>query len=131
ALSVTLKRTVSPSLSRTTLPASTRPPMRKLRSRGASLLATCVGVMKNTRFDWKALRTSVAASPRPASPAAIHNARLVLGFKIPFLLDAPQRAPAARVQQDDLERDGDRGRAVGHPQEILVVHGQAAGSERT
>src|SRR3982751_3576053 len=112
AVSVTRKRTVRPSLSRATLPSSTRPPMRKERSCGASWAATCVGVKKNTRFDWNAFSTSVAAMPRPASPAAIQRARLVLGFKAALLLDEPTRPDAAGAQRDHFRREGERGRAV-------------------
>src|SRR5688572_32515531 len=122
AVSVTLKRTVSASLSRSTLPASTSPPMRNGRSFGASFAATCVGVKKNTRFDWNAFSTSAVATPRPATPAAIHNARLVLGFKILFLLDAAQRPRATDAQGDQLGGHDDRGNAVRHPDEVSVAH---------
>src|SRR5688572_3005716 len=122
AVSVTLKRTVSASLSRTTLPACTMPPTRNGRSLGASLAATWVGVKKNTRFDWKAFSTSVVATPRPATPAAIHNARLVLGFKILLLLDAAQRPRATDAQGDQLGGHDDRGDAVRHPDVIVVAH---------
>ena len=50
AVSVTTKRTLTPSASRLTLPFSTSPPMRKLLLTGASFAATWLGVKKNTRF---------------------------------------------------------------------------------
>src|SRR5258706_9363228 len=102
AVSVTLKRTVSASFSRTMLPASTSPPMRNARSRGASLEATWLGVKKNTRFDWNALSTSADAMPSAASPLTIQTARLVLGFKVSFLFDGRERAPPPQPQCDDL-----------------------------
>src|SRR5688572_25064132 len=123
AVSVTLKRTVSASLSRSTLPASTSPPMRNGRSFGASFAATCVGVKKNTRFDWNAFSTSAVATPRPATPAAIHNALLVLGFKVLLLLDSPQRAGTSQAQRDQLRGYRDRRGAVRHPDEVIVAHG--------
>src|SRR5215212_7957909 len=123
AVSVTLKRTVSASFSRTTLPSSTSPPMRKARSRGASLEATCVGVKKNTRFDWKAFSTSVAATPRPARPATIHNARLVRGFKFPLLFDPGEGPGAAQPQHQHLHDDRRGARAVRHPEvESMIGH---------
>src|SRR5688500_18862593 len=102
AVSVTLKRTVSASFSRTTLPASTSPPTRKARSRGTSLAATWVGVKKNTRFDWKAFSTSAAAMPSVARPATIQAARLVLGFKVALLLDAAHGATPADGEPCEL-----------------------------
>src|SRR4051812_391482 len=131
AVSVTRKRTVSASLSRATLPASTSPPMRKGRFCGASWAATCVGVKKNTRFDWKAFSTSAVATPSAATPPAIHNARLVLGFKFALLFDAAQRAGAAHPQRDDLGHDRHGRRAVAHRQEVAVAHGAPAASART
>src|SRR5688500_14145490 len=122
AVSVTLKRTVSASFSRVTLPASTMPPTRKALSLGTSLAATCVGVKKNTRFDWKAFSTRKAASPRAASPAAIHAARLVLGFKVALLVDAGERPAAAGQQPAELDDDGRGGRGVGHEQEVAMAH---------
>src|SRR6185436_20859603 len=121
AVSVTLKRTVSASFSRTTLPPSTSPPMRNGRSRGASLAATWVGVRKNTRLDWNAFSTSAAASPRAPTPDTIHTARLVLGFKVALLVDAAQRACARELQADQLRHDGDGGGRVGHGQVESVV----------
>src|SRR5437773_7708945 len=123
AVSVTRKRTVRASFSRTTLPASTRPPMRKARSRGASLDATWLGVKKNTRFDWNAFSTSVAAMPSAASPETIHNALLVLGFNVPLLLDTAQRPRAARPQRHDLDHERKGRGAIGHPDiESGVAH---------
>src|SRR5512140_201866 len=115
AVSVMRKCTVSPSFSRDTLPSSTRPPMRKVRSFGASFVATCVGVKKNTRFDWNAFSTSVAAMPSPARPATIHKARLVLGFKVPLLFDTVERTRAADQQSGHLDEHGDGRGSVGHP----------------
>src|SRR5687768_5730588 len=115
AVSVTRKRTVSASLSRTTLPASTSPPTRKARSLGASFEATCVGVKKNTRFDWNAFSTNAVATPSPATPATIHIARLVLGFKLSLLFDQTQGAAAAQAQRQQLRGERDRRRPVRHP----------------
>src|SRR6187549_1555220 len=124
AVSVTLKRTVSASFSRTTLPPSTSPPIRNGRSRGASLAATWVGVRKKTRFDWKAFSTSAAAAPSAPRPVTIHTARLVLGFKVALLFDAAQRPRAPQPQADQLRSDGDRGRRVRHREiERMVHHG--------
>src|SRR5687768_5752986 len=114
AVSVTVNRTVSASFSLTTLPASTSPPMRNARSRGASLAATCVGVRKNTRFDWNAFNTRAEATPSAACPATIHAARLVLGFKLALLIDAALRARAPQPQCRDLDGDRDCQRAVRH-----------------
>ena len=47
--------------------------MRNARPCGASFAATCVGVKKNTRFDWNAFSTSAAATPSTASPATIQR----------------------------------------------------------
>src|SRR3970282_29649 len=82
AVSVTTKCTSTPS--RFTLPASTMPPMRKVRPCGASLAATCDGVKKNTRFFSNAASTSAAAMPSAATPSAIAARRLCLGFTYPF-----------------------------------------------
>src|SRR5262245_17579440 len=98
------------------LPTSTSPPMRKARSRGASFAATWLGVKKNTRFDWNALSTSEAATPRAASPPTIHSARLVLGFKVLLLFDELHGARAAHAQQDDLRDEHDRRGSVRHPE---------------
>src|SRR5687768_9712571 len=122
AVSVTLKRTVSASLSRCTLPASTSPPMRNGRSFGASFAATCVGVKKNTKFDWNAFSTSAVATPRPATPAAIHSALLVLGFKVLLLLDPSQRPGTSQAQREQLGGHRDGGGAVRHPDEVIVAH---------
>src|SRR5258705_9862805 len=122
AVSVTRKRTVSASDSRTTLPASTSPPMRNARLCGASFAATWLGVKKNTRFDWKAFSTSVAATPSAARPAAIQSPRLVLGFKAALLIDVAARLRATHAQPGDLESDRDRGHAIGHPDVELVAH---------
>src|SRR5438477_1132345 len=122
AVSVTRNRTVSASLSCVTLPASTSPPMRKARSRGASWEATCEGVKKNTRFDWNALSTSDAATPRAASPPTIHNARLVLGFKVLLLFDELHGVRAAHAQQGDLRDENDRRGSVRHPKVESVAH---------
>src|SRR5688500_14860391 len=107
------------------------PQMRNCRSYGASFAATCVGVKKNTRFCWNAFSTSAVATPRPATPAAIHNALLVLGFKVSLLFDPAQGpcAPDAQGYQLGGERDG--GRAVRHPDEIFVAHAAPRASSRT
>src|SRR5258708_379799 len=130
AVSVTLKRTVSASLPRTTLPASTRPPTRNARSRGAFCSATSVGVRKNTMFERKAFNTRAVATPRPAMPATIHSARLVLGFKLSFLLDQAPCARAPRREQRDLQRERERRGAVRHPQIETVAHRSLTQRER-
>src|SRR5471032_940564 len=122
AVSVTRKRTVSASFSRTTLPASTSPPRRKARPIGASWEATWLGVKKNTRFDWNAFSTSAAAIPSAASPDTIQIARLVLGFKLTFLLDAAQRLRAAHAQPRDFHDDRQCSHAVRHPDIEIVIH---------
>src|SRR5512146_406249 len=94
--------------------------MRKERPCGASFEATCVGVKKNTRFDWNAFSTSALATPSAARPPTIHSARLVLGFKVSLLFDAPERSRAAHAQREDLDHDRERGHSVGHPDVELV-----------
>src|SRR3982751_6818009 len=73
-------------------------------------------------LDWNAFSTSAVATPSAATPATVHTARLVLGFKVSLLLDHALRARAARQQERDFDRQRDRGRAVRHPQVVLVVH---------
>src|SRR5262249_50281833 len=80
AVSVTLKRTVRPSLWRLRLPASTMPPIRNVRPCGTSFARTCVGLKKKTRLLWKALRISPAATPSTARPPAIRAILLCRGF---------------------------------------------------
>src|SRR6188768_1353129 len=104
--------------------------MRKARSRGASMAATWVGVKKNTRFDWNAFKTSVVATPRPATPAAIHNALLVLGFKFTLLFDLAQGARATDAQRDQLGGHRDRRGAVRHPYEVIVAHAAISRTQR-
>src|SRR5436190_22959708 len=106
--------------------------MRKERSFGASFAATCVGVRKNTRFDWNAFNTRVAAMPRAPSPATIQIARLVLGFKLTLLFDAAQRTRAAPFQCHDLHQHRDCERCVGHGdvETVGMVHVQPAASAR-
>src|SRR6185437_15298730 len=70
--------------------------------------------------DWKAFSTSAEATPRAARPETIHNARLVLGFKVSLLFDAPQRLPAAQAQRDDFRDERRCGHSVGHPDVELV-----------
>src|SRR5260221_4616738 len=121
-VSVTLKRTVSASLSRTTLPASTRPPMRKARSRGASWAATWLGVKKKTRLELNAFSTRAAAAPSADSPATIQTARLVLGFKFTFLLDEAHGARAACREPRELGGQRERCHCVRHPDVEIVAH---------
>src|SRR5678810_282517 len=73
-------------------------------------------------FDWNAFSTSAVATPSAATPATIHIARLVLGFKVSLLLDHALRARPAREQDRQLQRHRDRRGAVRHPQVVLVVH---------
>src|SRR5512139_20154 len=90
---------------------------------GTSFFATCVGVKKKTRFDWKAFSTSAAATPRAARPPTMASARLVLGFKIAFLLDGGQRPAATHPQRNHFDHDGGQKCPVGHPHEVgLPAH---------
>src|SRR5262249_9795646 len=68
---------------------STSPPTRNARPWGASLAATCDGEKKKTRFDWNALSTNAAATPRATSPAAIQAKRRERGF----IARPPSKAP--------------------------------------
>src|SRR5690349_2247847 len=100
--------------------------MRKARSFGASCEATCVGVKKNTRLDWNAFITSATATPNAATPAAIHNARLVLGFKLTLLVHQSARPRAADPQRNQFEHQSERGRPVRHPEvELRIPHARA------
>ena len=76
AVSVTLNLTCLPSLMRTKLPCSTKPPMRKFPSLGASPCTTCVGVKKNTKLLLNDLRINAVAMPSTKTPAAISAKRL-------------------------------------------------------
>jgi len=62
--------------SRLTLPCSTTPPMRKVRSFGALAAATSDGEKKNTRLSLKAFSSSVVHTPSTATPPAISAMRL-------------------------------------------------------
>src|SRR5258706_11517877 len=74
-------------------------------------------------FDFIAFSPSAVATPRGASPATIHAARLVLGFKVSLLLDQALRARAPRHQRRDLDGERERGGAVGHPKvETMAAH---------
>lgn len=72
-------------------------------------------------FDFIAFSTSAVATPSAASPATIHNARLVLGFKVSLLFDQSARPRAPRQQHRELDRERERGGAVGHPKVELVA----------
>src|SRR5437899_1223055 len=114
AVSVTVNSTLTPSRFR--LPATTMPPMRKVRPCGASLAATCEGVKKNTRFFWKALSTSAAAMPSAATPTAIAVMRLCLGFTA---------LSTTVYQQGDLHPDQEKCNPVGAPHvEPIPAHGK-------
>src|ERR1700704_1660318 len=111
AVSVTVKRTVTPSASRLTLPGSTMPPMRKVRPCGASFAATSDGVKKNTRFLLNAVRVSAVATPSAATPSAMRAIRLCLGFTLPL------------QQQDHFQREQREGHHVRAPHvESVVLH---------
>src|SRR3954466_14420903 len=79
----------------------------------------------------KAFSTRAVATPRPARPATIHNARLVLGFKVSLLFDAAQRPRTAQAQGDELHEDRDGRGPVAHGDEVFVVHGPPATRART
>src|ERR1043165_7813253 len=61
--------------------------------------------------------------PRPATPARIHRARLVLGFKVFLLFDAGQRPRAPHAQQHDLEDQAQRRGPIAHADVPRVAHG--------
>src|SRR5512135_3188915 len=85
-VSVMLKRTVNPSFSRCILPASTNPPIRKLRPCGASLLNTCVGVKYKLTLFFNANNTKPTAAPTNATPAMMNHILFCLGV---ILLSTP------------------------------------------
>src|SRR5262249_24600733 len=92
---------------------------------------TWLGVKKNTMLELNAFSTSATATPSAASPPTIHNARLVLGFKIPLLFDGAQRAAAPHPQRHDVGQDGERGHPVGHPHvELVAPHGASPRTQR-
>src|SRR5688572_976378 len=132
AVSVTVKRTVSPSGWRATLPFSTIPPMRNVRSFGASWAATCDGVKKKTRFCWNAVRISPAATAIAASPPAISAMRLWRGFtwrsrggaaSPPAPRDGIERGAPAQPQHHDLQDDQGEGHGVRAPDvEAVASH---------
>src|SRR4051812_43045794 len=82
-------------------------------------------------FSLKAFSTRAVATPRPARPATIHNARLVRGFKFSLLFDAAQRPRAAHAQRNERGEDGDGRGPVAHGDEEIVVHGPPAARART
>src|SRR5688572_23764161 len=79
------------------------PPMRKVRPCGALFAATSVGVKKNTRFSWNALRTSAVTAPSETTPMAMAASRLGLGFTRPA------------EQENDLQQQSDGRHAVRPP----------------
>src|SRR6476659_11501810 len=73
--------------------------------------------------DFIAFSTSAVATPSAASPATIHIARLVLGFKVSLLFDQSARARAAGREHAELHGQRERGGAVGHPKvELVAAH---------
>jgi hypothetical protein len=123
------KRTSTPS--RFTLPATTMPPMRKVRPEGASLAATCEGVKKNTRFFWNAVSTKALATPSATRPSAIAAMRLCLGFMASFYLPGRPGAPRTAKKKDHFERQGHEGHGVGTPEEEAVAHSRSRIMQRT
>ena len=73
--------------------------MRNGRPCGASFCATCVGVKKNTRFDWNAFSTSATATPSTATPAPIHAKTTMAGFHRLPSIGVPRGSFAGRAAQ--------------------------------
>src|SRR5262245_33416760 len=133
AVSVTTNSTVRPSPRRFRLPACTMPPTRNARSFGASPAATCDGLKKNTRFDWKALSTSAAATASAATPATMIARRLCRGFTCgPFgaveRLQPRRRGATPRAHDKRLDDQAERGHRVTTPHVGCVsAHGEELG----
>src|SRR5688572_33025048 len=108
AVSVTTNSTSMPE--RLRLPASTMPPMRKVRPCGASFAATCDGVKKNTRFFSNAISTSAVAIPSATTPRAMAAMRLCLGFTLSL----------SAHQQNDFQPQQREGYDVGA--DDVVIH---------
>ncbi len=136
AVSVTTKRTVSPSFSRLRLFSSTRPPTRNARPFGASFIATCVGreeeheirlegVEHQRRGD--AEHADAGTDPEEAAVAGLHRAPPVAADRLsgavePRLL---ARAAGAGLDRDDLGGNDQRRDAVRAPDVPRVTtHGE-------
>src|SRR5574340_1356583 len=78
--SVITKFTVNPSVWRFTLPSSTRPPMRKLRPCGASLLNTWVGVKYRLTLFCSAFSTRPTTRAKAATATTINTNLFWRGF---------------------------------------------------
>src|SRR5574340_215726 len=83
--SVITKFTVNPSVWRFTLPSSTRPPMRKLRPCGASLLNTWVGVKYRLTFLSNAFNTRPTTRASAPTATTINTSLFWRGFML-FLI---------------------------------------------